>query len=77
MLDRHKPWWTQWSVLGVATISGIFTLLILLWFFTLARNAVQAAAWIQRNQVLMDNALEGIHILDEQGNLLEANDSFC
>jgi PAS domain S-box-containing protein len=77
LLDRHKPWWTLWSVLGVAAISGILTLLMLLWLYTLARNAVQAAALIQRNQVLMDNALEGIHILDEQGNLLEANDSFC
>lgn len=34
------------------------------------------AALIQRNQVLMDNALDGIHILDEQGNLIEANLSF-
>ena len=76
LLDRHQPWWTQWSVTGVAAISGLLVLLTLFWLYTLARNAVQAAALIHRNQVLMDNALEGIHILDEQGNLLEANDSF-
>ncbi|HKB59742.1 MAG TPA: PAS domain S-box protein, partial [Gallionellaceae bacterium] len=28
-------------------------------------------------QALMQNALDGIHIMDAQGNLLEANDSFC
>ena len=28
-------------------------------------------------QTLMQNALDGIHIMDEQGNILEASDSFC
>jgi diguanylate cyclase (GGDEF)-like protein/PAS domain S-box-containing protein len=28
-------------------------------------------------QALMQNALDGIHIMDSQGNVLEANDSFC
>ena len=41
------------------------------------RAELEAAALIHRNQVLMDNALEGIHILDKQGNLMEANHSFC
>lgn len=35
------------------------------------------AALLRRNQVLMDNALEGIHILDAKGNLIDANNSFC
>ena len=34
-------------------------------------------ALIRRNQILMDNAVEGIHILDEYGNLVEANHAFC
>lgn len=38
---------------------------------------LKAYSLIRRNQILMQNALEGIHILDEQGNLVEANDSFC
>jgi len=38
---------------------------------------LKADSMIRRNQVLMQNALEGIHILDDQGNLVEANDSFC
>jgi diguanylate cyclase (GGDEF)-like protein/PAS domain S-box-containing protein len=34
-------------------------------------------AFIRHNQVLMRHALEGIHIMDDRGNLLEANDAFC
>ncbi len=35
------------------------------------------AALIHHNQVLMDSTSEGIHILDNQGNILEANEAFC
>jgi diguanylate cyclase (GGDEF)-like protein/PAS domain S-box-containing protein len=38
-------------------------------------RAVQAL--LKRNQVLMQNALEGIYILDSEGNLVEVNDAFC
>lgn len=41
------------------------------------RKELEAIALIRRNQVLMQNALDGIHILDDRGNLIEANDSFC
>ncbi len=34
-------------------------------------------ALLRRNQVLMQSTSEGIHILDEQGNVIEANDAFC
>ena len=37
----------------------------------------QQQTLIQRNQILMDNAPEGIHILDIQGNVVEANLAFC
>jgi len=30
-----------------------------------------------RNQALMQNSMDGIHIMDAQGNLVEANDAFC
>ena len=30
-----------------------------------------------RNQVLMQSTSEGIHVLDELGNIIEANDAFC
>jgi diguanylate cyclase (GGDEF)-like protein/PAS domain S-box-containing protein len=31
----------------------------------------------KRHQALMKSALEGIHIMDMQGNIMEANDTFC
>lgn len=34
-------------------------------------------ALLHRNQVLMQNSMDGIHILDSRGNLVEANDAFC
>ncbi len=34
-------------------------------------------ALLRRNQTLMRTAIDGIHILDIQGNLVEVNDSFC
>jgi len=37
----------------------------------------QSIAMYRRNQMLMDTSLDGIHIMDVQGNLLEANDTFC
>lgn len=32
---------------------------------------------LQRSQSLMANAMDGIHILDTQGNIVMANDAFC
>lgn len=32
---------------------------------------------LQRNQLLMMNSMDGIHIMDMQGNIVLANDAFC
>lgn len=32
---------------------------------------------LRRNQALMESSMEGIHVLDIDGNVLEANDAFC
>ena len=37
----------------------------------------KARALVQRNQLMMQSTPEGIHIMDEQGNIIEANDAFC
>ncbi|MFZ5523974.1 MAG: PAS domain S-box protein [Pseudomonadota bacterium] len=37
----------------------------------------EAMALMQRHQSLMKTTLDGIHILDMQGNVVEANDAFC
>lgn len=41
------------------------------------RIRMNTKALLQRNQTLMKNAVDGIHILDINGNVIEANDSFC
>jgi PAS domain S-box-containing protein len=38
---------------------------------------METAALLRRNQTLMKNAVDGIHILDIEGNVVEANDAFC
>ncbi len=34
-------------------------------------------ALLQRNQALMQNSMEGIHVMDVDGNVLEVNEAFC
>ena len=36
-----------------------------------------AETLLRRNQVLMNTSRDGIHIMDVQGNVVEANDAFC
>ncbi|MBW8077008.1 MAG: PAS domain S-box protein, partial [Gallionella sp.] len=40
-------------------------------------NQRQTEAMVRRHQVLMKSTFDGIHILDIQGNIVEANDAFC
>ena len=37
----------------------------------------KANVLIQRNRVMMQSTPEGVHILDERGKVIEANDAFC
>jgi diguanylate cyclase (GGDEF)-like protein/PAS domain S-box-containing protein len=41
------------------------------------RIQMETASLLRRNQILMKTAVDGIHILDIEGNVVEANDSFC
>ncbi len=42
------------------------------------RESMRATeAQLRRNQTLMQNSMEGIHIMDVDGNVLEVNDAFC
>jgi len=41
------------------------------------RAEQKAQVLMRRQQTLMKSTLEGIHILDMQGNIVEANDAFC
>ena len=37
----------------------------------------ETKALLRRNQTLMQNSMEGIHVLDMDGNMLDVNESFC
>ena len=37
----------------------------------------ETAMLLRRNQALMKNSVDGIYVMDSQGNLVEANDAFC
>jgi PAS domain S-box-containing protein len=41
------------------------------------RMQLEAEALLRRNQALMKNSMDGIHVLDMQGNLVDANGAFC
>jgi diguanylate cyclase (GGDEF)-like protein/PAS domain S-box-containing protein len=38
-LEKRAPWWSNWSVLGIALLAGLVSALALFWFYALARNA--------------------------------------
>ena len=41
------------------------------------RMQLKTEALLRRNQALMETSMDGIHVLDIKGNLIEANDAFC
>ena len=43
----------------------------------LEKNFADTQVLLQRNQALLQHSLEGIHIMDADGNVLEANAAFC
>ena len=43
----------------------------------LEKNFNEMQALLQRNQTLLQNSMEGIHIMDVEGNVIEANNAFC
>lgn len=63
---------------GTATYEKSSVIRITLTDITERRLAEQESLrLLHRNQMLMNTSLDGIHVMDIQGNLLEANDSFC
>lgn len=64
--------------------TGVLIETVLAMYDTIASRTLQmmkaaqkANAVMMRNQTLMQSTPEGIHILDTQGNILEANEAFC
>lgn len=64
--------------LGLATYERATVMRVTLTDITERRRAEQESIrLLHRNQMLMNTSLDGIHVMDIQGNLLEANDAFC
>ncbi|MGA7750285.1 MAG: PAS domain S-box protein, partial [Gallionella sp.] len=63
---------------GVTKIQGIQHIIGTTRDITERKLAEQKAdVLLRRQQALMKSALEGIHIMDMQGNIVQANDTFC
>ncbi len=78
LMDRRAPWWTHWSVLGLASLAGLMTALALFWLYTLARNAV-----LQQNNhrelsiaAATFESQEGVMITDTNKVIIKINHSF-
>ena len=73
------------SSLLTLAVSATACLLLLIWIFRALQHQIAASkqselkanALARRNQMLMQSTFDGIHILDDQGNIIEANDAFC
>jgi len=79
--DFLSPWVIQTVVAGVATLllEALFTILFLRqrqMQRTLETARTEALRQARRYQSLLKTASDGIHVLDEDGNLVEASDSF-
>ncbi len=70
--------------LEMTGVTGVLIETVLAMYDTVASRTLQtmkaaqkAASVMRRNQLLMESTPEGIHILDAQGNIIEANEAFC
>ena len=63
---------------GLTTIQGVDHIVATLLDITERKQIEQRNdVLLRRQQALMRSALEGIHIMDAQGNIVETNDTFC
>ena len=63
---------------GITTIQGISHIVSTTRDITERKRIEQKSeVLMRRHQALMKSALEGIHIMDMQGNIVESNDAFC
>ncbi len=74
-LDYLKEW--EKSVTESLVMGGVFLSVVYLFSWLFWRSLGQAQRASQRSQILLQSSSDGIHILDELGNILEVSDSFC
>ena len=63
---------------GLSTIQGVQHIVATIWDIT-ERKKIERKndVLMRRHQALMESALEGIHIMDIHGDIVESNDTFC
>ncbi len=73
--DYLAQWWDD--VRKGAILSALFLIVTICaaWLLWRLLDANERAN--RRNQILLQNASDGIHITDLQGNVIEASDAFC
>jgi diguanylate cyclase (GGDEF)-like protein/PAS domain S-box-containing protein len=83
-LAQHRGWQSLQMLAAGLFGTGLLGALLLLSTGTAARAEVlvlQRTADLEResrkNQLLLRNSSDGIHILDQDGNVIEASESFC
>lgn len=83
-LKQHQGW-QSWGVLAVGVLgTGLLGALLLLGTGYTARMEMQVKDRTRelekeslKSKTLLRNSSDGIHILDTQGNIIEASESFC
>jgi diguanylate cyclase (GGDEF)-like protein/PAS domain S-box-containing protein len=65
-----QAWQTALLLAGFALFSVVSTMLLLNMLNRIIRESI-------RNQLYLQRASDGIHVLDEHGDVIEANDQFC
>ncbi|ENO87025.1 bifunctional diguanylate cyclase/phosphodiesterase [Thauera linaloolentis] len=73
--DYLAPWWDEVRKAGVQAL--IFLLVTTLAAWQLWRLVGASERANQRSRILLQNASDGIHITDLQGDVIEASDAFC
>ncbi len=74
-IDYLKDW--KRSVTESVVMAGVFLSVVYLFSWLLWRSLKNVQKASQRSQLLLQSSSDGIHILDEFGNILDASDSFC
>lgn len=81
-----KNWWAEAKTLLATILPTLFSIIVISIMFyrrqvQIALQRAEAERALRResekNLALLHNASDGIHILDPDGNVIEASDSFC
>ncbi|MFT3757930.1 EAL domain-containing protein [Thauera sp.] len=73
--DYLAPWWIEVRKAGEQSVLFLLVTTLGAWLLWRLVSANQLAN--ERSRILLQNASDGIHITDLDGNVIEASDAFC